>query len=146
MEEINRLRLFTVEEANQLIPQLESLILELRQKRELILAQEVEIDALELVADKNTEDVPPAIHQKVEDYQSNVNRFYSLVDTIYELGGFLKDLELGLVDFYTLYQGHVVYLCWKMGEKEITTWHEVGRGYSFRQPIEFERKDRESSG
>ena len=146
MEEMNRLRLFTVEEANHLIPQLEPLILELREKRELILAQEVEIDALELVAEKTAESASPAIHRKVEDYQNNVNRLYAVVDTIYELGGFLKDLDLGLVDFYTLYQGRVVYLCWKMGEKEITTWHEVGRGYSFRQPIEFERKDRESSG
>lgn len=135
MEEMNQLKLFTVEEANQLIPKLESLVTELRQKKELILSQEVEIDALELVANKDSSGYSPAIQRKVEEYQKNVNRFYKVIEGIHEIGCFLKDAESGLIDFYTLHNGRVVYLCWRLGEKEITTWHEIGRGFSYRQPL-----------
>ena len=134
MEEMNQLKLFTVEEANQLIPKLENLVTELRQKRELILSQEVEIDALELVANKDASGYSPAIQRKVEEYQKNVNRFYKVIEGIHEIGCFLKDAESGLIDFYTLHKGRVVYLCWQLGEKEITAWHEIGRGFSFPPP------------
>jgi hypothetical protein len=146
MEEMNKLKMFTVGEANHLIPWLEESVIELQQKREAILALEVEIDALELVAEKSGTGTVSALDRRIEEYHHTVARFYAITDQIQETGCHLKDLNLGLVDFYSLYQGRVVYLCWKLGEKEIEHWHEVGRGYAYRQPLERDHEERESSG
>lgn len=41
----------------------------------------------------------------------------------------------GLVDFRAIYEGEVVYLCWKYPEQSIDHWHELETGYAGRQPI-----------
>lgn len=147
MKEKNQLKLFTVEEANRLLPELEKLIRELRLKRDAISSLEVEIDLLEMVAHKDDSGAvsSPDFDKKLEEYQKQVNRFYALIDKVHAIGCFLKDIDMGLVDFYTLYQGRVVYLCWRLGEKAITTWHEIGRGFTHRHPIELGRGESGSS-
>lgn len=146
MDEMNQLKVFSVEEANRLIPKLTEFITRLQAKQREMLAKEVEIDALELLY-PNGEDGKPSLQvaPEVEIYNGWVNQFYSSIDEIHEMGCFLKDIEMGLVDLYTLHEGRVVYLCWKMGEPEVGFWHEVGRGYAYRQPIVREG-EKESSG
>ena len=146
MEEMNQLKVFTVPEANQPVPKLTEMIQDLQKRRELIASLEVEIDALELVAESRRDIVSPAVQKKIDEYNKVVNRFYQLIDEIHELGCFLKDLNLGLIDFYALLEGRVVYLCWKMGEKQVNHWHEVGKGYAYRQPFDHEDDGMESSG
>lgn len=53
-------------------------------------------------------------------------------------GCLLKDLDLGLVDFPTLYHGNEVQLCWKKGESEIRYWHGLTEGYQGRKLIDDE--------
>ncbi len=146
MGEMNQLKVFTVEETNQLLPKLTALITELQAKHRDILAKEVEIDTLELLYPCGEGEKPsPKVECEIEVYNEWVNRFYALIDGVHEMGCFLKDIETGLVDFYTLYQGRVVYLCWKLGEPEVGFWHEVGRGYAYRQPV-IREDEKESSG
>jgi hypothetical protein len=57
------------------------------------------------------------------------------LDKIQELGGVLKDVEMGLVDFPHLRQGEVVNLCWKLGERHIRFWHGLEEGYASRKPL-----------
>jgi hypothetical protein len=134
---MNQLKVFTLKEANDILPQLTPKLQELRATREVILKLEVEIDTLELLADKNSnESLPPSVSKKVEEYTKLVNRFYALIDEIHETGCILKDVDIGLVDFYTLYKGKVVYLCWRLGEPEVGFWHDIGSGYSNRQKLE----------
>lgn len=146
MGEMNQLKVFTVEEANQMLPQLAELIHKIQEKQRALLAKEVEIDSLELLYPPLEEGKPsPEVAREMELYDGWVNEFYDLIDQVQELGCFLKDLEAGLVDFYTLHQGRVVYLCWKLGEEKVGFWHEVGRGYAYRQPLSTEQ-EKESSG
>ncbi|HXV28443.1 MAG TPA: DUF2203 domain-containing protein, partial [bacterium] len=145
MSELNKIKVFTVEEARRLTPRLTELLKELQVKRASIAAQEVEIDALELVTEQKEGASAPVLDKSVEKYNHTIARFYALIDEIQSFGCFLKDIDLGLIDFYTIYQGRVVYLCWKMGEREVEFWHEVGRGYSYRHPIEHDHHERESS-
>lgn len=51
------------------------------------------------------------------------------------LGGVLKDVGSGLVDFPHLRQGQVVNLCWKLGERQIRFWHGLDEGYAGRKPL-----------
>lgn len=134
---MNQLKVFTLKEANQTLTQIQPLLEDLRNKRNEILSLEVEIDALELISTAADKENPSAlISRKVEDYTKLVNRFYALIETIQNSGCIIKDIETGLVDFYSLYKGKVVYLCWRMGEAEITHWHEIGSGFAGRQPLE----------
>ena len=58
------------------------------------------------------------------------------IEQVQEIGCLIKDLEIGLVDFPTVYQGTEVYLCWKLGEAAIEYWHGVDEGYRGRKPID----------
>lgn len=134
---MNQLKVFTLKEANEVLPRLTPRLLELRASREVILKLEVEIDALEILSEKNSSgDVSPGVSHKAEAYAQLVNRFYALIDEIHETGCVLKDVDTGLVDFYTLYKGKVVYFCWRLGEPEVGFWHDIGSGYTNRQPLE----------
>ena len=44
-------------------------------------------------------------------------------------------LEHGLLDFPTTFEGRWVYLCWRRGEPRISQWHEVNAGFAGRRPI-----------
>ena len=47
----------------------------------------------------------------------------------------LKDIEQGLIDFPAVFQGRVVFLCWRLGEDTIAWWHEISTGFAGRRPI-----------
>jgi hypothetical protein len=57
------------------------------------------------------------------------------LDEIQGLGGVIKDVGLGLVDFPHQRQGEIVNLCWKLGEREIRFWHGLDEGYTARKPL-----------
>lgn len=133
---MNQLKVFTIKEANETLSRITPLLEKIRSTRDLILKLEVEIDTLELISEKKKSSVPPAVNEKVEEYNRTVNHFYALIDELHIIGCLMKDVDMGLVDFYSLYKGKIVYLCWKLGEAEISHWHEIGGGYGTRAPIE----------
>ena len=57
------------------------------------------------------------------------------IEAILELGGVVKDLAMGLVDFPHLMDGRDVNLCWRFGETGIAFWHGLDEGYSARKPL-----------
>jgi hypothetical protein len=58
------------------------------------------------------------------------------IEGVHETGCLVKDLDIGLVDFPTLFRGQEVYLCWKLGEAGIAFWHGVEEGFRGRKPID----------
>jgi len=58
------------------------------------------------------------------------------IEAVQETGCVVKDLDIGLVDFPTLYRGVEVYLCWKLGEPGIDFWHGVDEGFRGRKAID----------
>lgn len=60
------------------------------------------------------------------------------VEQVQALGCLIKDLDIGLVDFPTLFHGQEVYLCWKLGEPAIEHWHGVEEGFAGRKAIDDE--------
>ena len=63
-------------------------------------------------------------------------RLRSSIEAVVETGCLVKDLDIGLIDFPTLYRGIEVYLCWKLGESGIGFWHGVEEGFRGRKPID----------
>ena len=73
-------------------------------------------------------------------------RLKAAVEAIQEQGCVIKDLDMGLVDFPTLFRGEEVYLCWKLGETGIKFWHGVNEGFGGRKTIDREFLDNHSGG
>lgn len=68
-------------------------------------------------------------------------RLKQVLERIQEIGCIVKDLDIGLIDFPTLFRGDEVYLCWKLGETGIGFWHKVEDGFRGRQSIDQDFKD-----
>lgn len=58
------------------------------------------------------------------------------MENIQRIGCLVKDLDIGLIDFPTLFRGEEVYLCWRLGETDIRYWHGVDEGFAGRKPID----------
>ncbi len=50
-------------------------------------------------------------------------------------GVLLRDPQEGLVDFPSRLRGEPVFLCWRLGEPEVGFWHPRDRGFSDRRPL-----------
>lgn len=68
--------------------------------------------------------------------ESAAQQLRTVLEKIQEFGCLVKDLDIGLIDFPTLYKGVEVYLCWKLGESGIHYWHGVEEGFRGRKPID----------
>ena len=62
----------------------------------------------------------------------------NIFERIEEIGVLVKDLDIGLIDFLTLYHGREVCLCWKLGEDRIRFWHGTEEGFPGRKAIDDE--------
>jgi hypothetical protein len=58
-----------------------------------------------------------------------------LISVIQDAGIVIRDIDRGLIDFPALIDGREVYLCWELGEDEVTHWHDLDAGYGGRQPL-----------
>ncbi|HEV3330028.1 MAG TPA: DUF2203 domain-containing protein [Bryobacteraceae bacterium] len=63
------------------------------------------------------------------------------IQEVEEFGCVLKDLDVGLIDFPTLFRGREVYLCWKLGEAAIAFWHGTDEGFAGRKAIDQDFRD-----
>lgn len=126
-------RLFSLEEANALIPRLE-LIMERMQRRGLELREALEVMARETQAPLANIEISELLERRPE-LQALVDDLEHLIGEIDACGGQFKGLELGLVDFPSEIEGQVGLLCWQYGEKEITHWHSLDSGFAGRQAL-----------
>jgi hypothetical protein len=59
-------------------------------------------------------------------------------EELQQLGVELKDYFTGLIDFPSWQDDHEVYLCWRLGELEVSHWHELDAGFQGRQKLKVE--------
>ena len=58
------------------------------------------------------------------------------IDHLNDQGIEIKSLDHGLIDFPSLRDGRVVYLCWRLGEGPVIRfWQEIDTGFAGRQPL-----------
>ena len=128
-------KLFSLDEANALLPQLEQIVEELRSTRQSISEAQQEVTNIERQARQNGHDRTGEFTEARRRLSELISRFDSRIKSINDLGCELKDLEIGLFDFRTNWQGRIVYLCWKVGEPEIGFWHELEEGFAGRRQL-----------
>ena len=131
-------RFFTVDEANELVPSLEIEFGRIARARgELAPLIEALGGADAAVAILHDGEHPPRGRERAADRLRRLaNEITESVERVNDLGCLVKDLELGLVDFYALQEGDPVFLCWQFGEPAVSHWHGVDEGYASRKPLE----------
>ena len=127
-------RYFTLEEGNQLVPWLQEMFEELSPLA--IQAREVEGDLQELTRHSNTNGGGGAqdlIHQKRQEVELISEQIEEALQKVLQRGIIVRRVEIGLVDFLSWREDREIYLCWVMGEPEISYWHEIDVGLAGRQ-------------
>lgn len=131
-------KMFTIEEANSLVPTLElefgrvaRLRAELGPLIEQLGGAEVAMGVLQ-----EGGEAPEGMEPEAERLRTLAADIAATVERVSELGCLVKDLDIGLVDFFSLQQDGPVFLCWQFGEPAVSHWHSVDEGFSGRQRIE----------
>lgn len=129
-------KIFTVQEANALIPRIREILIDLRRLKVEIESKKVEMDLLEIVgAAKVGVSVETGMSKEMEYLNNLAIQFNQKLEALEEMGCQVKDLDQGLVDFFSVREGRLVYLCWKEGEDAIQFWHTLDGGFKGRQPL-----------
>ena len=131
-------RTFTLQEAQNLLPVLESLLRTAMDGKKLIEAVDNELQELAhrvLMSGGLLVNVVQMARRKAE-REKAIRRVKDTLAEINAIGVQVKDIEIGLLDFPCKVEGRVVLLCWKLGEQGITHWHTSSEGFAGRKPVD----------
>ncbi len=131
-------RSFTFQEAESLLPTLESLLrtaLDGKKLMESVDAEFQEVAHRVFLNGGTCLDIVHLARRKAE-REKAIHRVKDALAEIDAIGVQVKDLDIGLLDFPCVVDGETVLLCWKLGEKGITHWHGASEGFAGRKPID----------
>jgi hypothetical protein len=128
------IKVFTVERANSALPLVRRIVADIvaEHPRWKDLVSRYELAAAGARPEWGESEEQLALRREIDAVAHRINGF---VDELTEIGCLLKGFEDGLVDFYGLQEGRLVFLCWRLGEDEVKHWHELDTGFAGRQPI-----------
>lgn len=138
-----KVTLFSVEQANQLLPDLRPLVEEVMRAKQELARVDRRIDVLGLAAAGAAPENPDAreLAQAVQGRSRLVEKIRRGVRSVQERGPVVKDLDRGLLDFYSLAGDRLIFLCWQLGEHEVAHWHTLEGGFAARQPLHRTEQD-----
>jgi hypothetical protein len=142
------MKTFTLEEAQSLLPVLESLLkraIEGKQSAEVVDSGLSDLARRIYLSGGMRVDVGAVAKQRA-DIEAHLQRVRESIAEIDSIGVQVKDLDAGLLDFPCRLDDQVVLLCWRMGETSIEHWHTVDSGFQGRQPVDERFRRRTSSG
>jgi len=126
-------RLFTVDEANALLP-IVRLLLEKILDNVQRLRTKSESLVRETQLDPEAADFMDRLQQDGE-IARLVGEVKSWVEEIHSHGCICKGVEQGLIDFPCLLGAEVVFLCWRLGEPKVEHWHRIEEGFAGRRSL-----------
>jgi hypothetical protein len=132
------MKTFTLEEANSLLPVMESLLARAMSAKEAAENLEREVQALRqriFLSGGLTVNISEIARNRTET-EAEVQRAKEALSEIDAIGVQVKDLDTGLLDFPCRVEGELVLLCWRRGESRIEYWHTLESGFRGRQPVD----------
>jgi hypothetical protein len=135
-------KVFTVDEANALIPELERIFDRIRRSGEEMRRRYEQVQVLDALWGAKLQEPGNPDHEEFRGHREAMEGLAAEIErTVAEeiAGRGIRfpqgGLEHGLVDFPTTWQGRWVYLCWRSGEPRVGMWHEVDAGFAGRRPL-----------
>lgn len=130
------LQLFTREQANAMLPLVRAIAMDMMSLARDVFARRERLSHLLAGRQHKPGDIYSDELRSMEDsLEADAERLRDYVEELRELGVEAKGVLEGLVDFPSLLEGRVVYLCWKVGEPTVSHWHELEAGFAGRQPL-----------
>ena len=120
-------RYFTIKSANEALPSVIEKFNNLKKQKNEIMKAEQELQS-------SVSNFEEYMTQK-QKLNSEMTKFYQLIEDLESTGVSLKGLDQGLLDFPSKRFDEDVWLCWKDGETEIKFWHDMDSGFNGRKPI-----------
>lgn len=125
------MKLFTVEEANALLPSVREILQRIQRSRRRLGAYRRDAKLAAEGAEQGGGGMANGAH-----YATLLTNFTEEMSELEDLGVQLKDFDRGLIDFPSLRDGRVVLLCWQLGEgDELEWWHDMDTGFGGRTPL-----------
>ena len=125
------MKIFTVQEANALLPNVRTIVGKIQRAHRKIARYSDEAKKASDAAERGGGGFADGVA-----YAAVLNELTTQLAELEGLGVQLKDFERGLVDFPSLRDGRVVLLCWQLGEgDELEWWHDVDAGFAGRTPL-----------
>jgi len=129
-------RLFTVEQANAALPLVRSITADLVRLSREVMERRERLAHLSAGRNISSGDLySEELAQIEEELEKDSAQLGEYVEELRALGVEPKSGPEGLVDFPSLMDERLVFLCWKLGENEVTNWHELDAGFRGRQSL-----------
>ena len=132
------MKTFTLDEAQSLLPVLESLLkraIEGKQSAELAESRLQDLNRRIYISGGMKVDIASVARDRAE-MEQHIKQVKETIAEIDAIGVQVKDLDNGLLDFPFRLDDEVVLLCWRLGETAIEHWHTVESGFQGRQPVD----------
>ncbi|HEX3872248.1 MAG TPA: DUF2203 domain-containing protein [Pirellulales bacterium] len=132
----NEGKVFTVEQANHVLPLIRSIVKDLVELSREVIDRRQRVSELRATRKENSTGVyADELRQAEAELEHDAEQLQEYITELRNLGVEPKSGPDGLVDFPSMIDGRVVYLCWKLGEPEVLHWHELDAGFAGRQPL-----------
>jgi hypothetical protein len=129
-------KIFTVDEANARLPLVRAIVNDLVQLATELSERRDRLNQLSRGRSGSASDVYRAEVEQVEqELEKDSERLADYLRELLELGVEPKSAMSGLVDFPTIIDGKLAYLCWKQDEPEVLYWHSLDAGFAGRQSL-----------
>jgi hypothetical protein len=129
-------RFYAIDEANGALPDVERILSALRdQRQELIELRD------RVVAASPPDDAAPTPEAAEQlrllrlSMQGLIDQMQAGVARLVEMDITLRDIATGLIDFPALVSGRPIWLCWRLGERDVAHWHPHDEGFETRRPL-----------
>jgi hypothetical protein len=125
------MKIFSVEEANALLPTVRGILRRIRRAHKRLLSYQTAAKEAADAAEQGGGGMADGVR-----YAVILMELTTFMSEIESLGVQLKDFTRGLVDFPSLRDGRVVLLCWQLDEGDsVEWWHDVDAGFAGRTPL-----------
>jgi hypothetical protein len=129
-------KIFTVEEANARLPLVRVIVSDLMQLTAELIDRRDRLEQLLRNRDGDSSDVYQSeVDQVKQELEKDSSRAGDFLRELLELGVEPKNAATGLIDFPTMIDGKLAYLCWKYDEPEVLFWHDLDAGFAGRQSL-----------
>lgn len=134
---MQRLRTYTVEEANRELPRVRRIVTQISELSAMLPELEDQARIAEYESKRpSAGEEDRQRHQQARDAVGGAEmELLKAVASLNGMGIQLKGPLEGLIDFPSYREGELVELCWKLGEERVEHWHRIGEGFAGRKKL-----------